>query len=356
MVCVAIACGDGAEPEAARGSGDAATAGASGDGGSGGGGGAGEGGTGAGPASPTAGCGSDAPTREELGDALEPLPAAAGARELIVAAGGLYFSDADGVKHLTGDGRAVVVLAASAFPKRLAVNDESIAWGGVMDGMEGIWTVPLAGGTPVRVHDQSIFVDNLAIDATHAYFDGATNDGLRRAPLAGGVTEHLARPFGVAAIALDGGFLYYAEPLGSPLWRVPVTGGPEEELVRYAGWVKHIALDAAAIYIGDDFGIRRFERDGAEQRLLFYLASSGVRTRNAVQRMILDGERIVFADGRENVAWVSKDGSRCAYVIATFAEVGGPYPIDIALDAQYLYLLDRRAAALFRIARSAAGL
>lgn len=344
------------KPDAGAQAGDDARAGSGGTSSAGSGGASGTG-TGGGDIVPARGCPLTAPKRSELGSKLEKIEAAVGARAVHMTVKGLFWATDRAIYHLQSDGSGVQVAQGDDVPDLLTSNATLLGWHGTTNGMLGIWTAPLDGGTPTMVTAANIFVEALALDDTHAYFGGSASDGLRRASLAGGTSALLANPFGVDVLSVGGGYAYYVEGLGETVMRVATSGGAPEPASPEIGMVTEMVLDASAIYAATLYSIYRIERgQPSSSKVLLALAQPNSRQNNVI-RLLDDGDRLVFADLLDNIGWVTKDGKSCGYIVSEGKKDLVAIPqSDIAVDAQYLYLADWPTRTLSRIKRADIGI
>jgi len=358
------ACGDdsASKPDTGAQAGDGAGSGGTASAGSGGAGSSGSGGGGA--IVPARGCPLTAPKRAELGSKLEPISAAVGVRAVHMTAKGLFWTTDNRIYQLESGGTALQVAecdsGVNVVPNLLTSNATQLAWHGSSNGMLGVWAVPLDGGLPnmlTMVTATDLFVEALALDETHAYFGGSVSNGLRQAPLAEGpMSTQLARPFGLSALTVDGGFAYYVEDLGESVMRVAVDGGMPETVSPELGMIQTIVIDPSAIYVTTLHSIYRVERGQPSGAKVLLALARPTSADNSVTRLLDDGERLVFTDQLENIGWVTKDGESCGYIVSEAKKEVAVPRSDIALDAQYLYVTDWPTRSLSRIKRSDIGL
>lgn len=317
-------------------------------------------GTGSGAGSGAAGmignCRSTGATREELAGMLEPLGMITSIPALTGTSAGVYFVT-QGVRRVAADGTLeTVVMGEAGGP--LASNSSTLAWFGTSNDEHGVLTVPLGstGGTPTLVAPAPGSSEVLVLDEANAYFGGTASYPLSRAPLPSGEPVELANPFGVQDLRVDGDFVYFAENLGDHLLRVPIAGGGTPEQVTDVGGLVHtFVMDATHFYIADNYSIARVQRSDRARELLVRFKQASSSITNSIKELVVDGDRLVFADRLDNIGWTMKDGSDCAYfATSSLSESPATYPTEIALDQQYLYVFTERM--LHRVARSAVGL
>lgn len=314
------------------------------------------------------------PTRDSVLSMAEPLPDTGDIDQLIMTSLGLHwFGDVGKVLYRLGaDGNPMpMAMTDNAGFTELEASDSAVVW---LWG-SSVWALLLeAGAAPAEIGtDISLTGNPLLVDETHVYFEPAFGTpGFTRIPLVGGAPEKV--PTDIAArdvIAVHDGYAYYREPdsfTGDLLMRAPLDGGPVEQVDDSLGFLAspEIVFDGNVMYVSTT-RLARIDLGSPNSATIVLLlaAARNQGVNNGLTRLVLDGDRLVYADVQGTVGWVTTDGTECANILVDpdqGSEVAGP-PIDLALDDEYLYLLvfsksasGSTTGSLRRIARSSVGL
>jgi hypothetical protein len=128
---------------------------------------------------------------------------------------------------------------------------------------QGIWAVPIQGGTPQQLVQEKPFLGlgDVIVRGGYIYYQAA-GDELRRAPVVGGTPSLLVKAATMASLVADDSFLYWHEGLTGDgfalLKRMPLGGG------------------GSATLVADHVDITAFVSDGND---LFYATDAVLRER-----------------------------------------------------------------------------
>jgi hypothetical protein len=310
------------------------------------------------------------PTLASVLSKAESLPDTGDVEHMVMTSRGLHWLGDISAKlyRLGSDGKPMLVAMTDVarFPE-LEASDSAVVWlwGG------SLWALSLdAGAAPAEIGTNISLAGNpIMVDDTHVYFEPAfvTPPGLAQIPLAGGATKKvpiLARD----VFAVHDGYAYYKDPdsfLGDLVMRAPLDGGAVEQVDMSLGFIHspQVLFDGNVMYVSTT-KLSRLElgKPNSATNLLVLAPAPQQGTDNWLTSLVLDGNRLVYADGNGTVGWVTTDGTQCANILVDPDQgTGVPgWPIEIALDDEYLYLLvfsapDGRGG-LHRIARSSVGL
>ena len=354
--------------DAAGASGAAGGAGAAGVGGAGGSGGAAGGGT---ALNAKARCRLPEgwPTLDSVLSMAEPLPDTGDVDHMVMTSRGLHW--------LGGVGKALYRLGADGSPMRVAMtdvggfaqleaSDSAVVW--LWD--SSVWALSLdVGAAPAEIGtDISLAGNPLLVDDTHVYYEPAFGTlGFTQIPLVGGAPKKMRTDIR-DVVAVHDGYAYYKDPdsfTGDLLMRAALDGGALEQVDDSVGFLysPHILFDGNVMYVSTT-KISRVDlgNPNSATGVLVLAPAPEQGLKNMLTSMVLDRDRLVYADGNGTVGWVTTDGTQCANILVDpdqGTEVVGP-PIEIALDDAYLYLLvfsgPSATGSLHRIARSSVGL
>jgi len=188
----------------------------------------------------------------------------------------------------------------------------------------------------------------IAVDDGFVYT--ATNDGIVRAPRAGGAVEKLASSESPVALAADGTSLYFfgSHPAGAPdaegkvmsglaLYALPLTGGTPHILVDGA-YGQVLLSDGTDLYWSDAAGVQQLPLAGGAGDV------STIERAATVEAMVLGRDAIFLA-----VYAIGIGGGPSAGTIRRMPRGGGAvttivaaleHPTSLALDADRLYFTD----------------
>lgn len=270
---------------------------------------------------------------------------------LVVDGTDVFFGDTDffdehRVMKVSVSGGAVTVLAditgidqnAVNTPRRFRVESPTVYWidaqaihGVPMD--SGAITTPESGlASPV---DFVVTATDLVWIESVCCAHGQTGR-LKKAPVAGGavttIFDSLAAP---TALAVDGSTVYWTE--GGPIAhtegfgriaRAPISGGTVTTVVAgVSGAFTPLAVDAANVYIGDAFTVKKVSKSGGTLERLaignFY-----------IQAIATDGAYVYWTEGGGTaVRRVSVNGGPVTTLAAGLSGPAGP----LAVDATQVY-------------------
>jgi hypothetical protein len=151
-----------------------------------------------------------------------------------------------------GGGTPVTLATVVGGPAGLAVDGANVYW---LDASPGtLNAVPIQGGTATTLASGLNFPMALALDATYAYF--STNDGLKRAPLAGGPAQTMTASYFARAVAVDAKNIYWTGNLQSnAIYEMPLAASSPQTIATVAGgYPVAIALDPSNVYFSTDTG------------------------------------------------------------------------------------------------------
>jgi hypothetical protein len=167
-------------------------------------------------------------------------------------------------KAPVGGGTATVIAQNCEFPNNtgpgtcenpagIALDSTSVYF---VDQLDGVFKVPLAGGTPVYL-SSAAFPVGVAVDGTNVYWTNASssqfqfaNASVQSVPLGGGSDNTIASPLTKAwGIATDGVSVYWTEYL-SPgvVQKAPRGGGSTTTLASAQTFPYGIAVDGTNVY------------------------------------------------------------------------------------------------------------
>lgn len=188
----------------------------------------------------------------------------------------------------------------------------------------------------------------IAVDDSFVYT--ATNDGIVRAPRAGGAVEKLASSGSPVALAADGTSLYFfgSHPAGAPdadgkvmsslaLYALPLTGGTPHILVDGA-YGQVLLSDGTNLYSSDAAGVHQLPLAGGAG------AVSMIERAATVEAMALGRDAIFLAVYTIGIGGAPSAGSirrmpRGGGAVSTIVS-GLDHPTSLALDADRLYFTD----------------
>jgi hypothetical protein len=158
-------------------------------------------------------------------------------------------------------------------PTALAVDASSAYW----TASDGVMTVALTGGTPVKLWSPTVGDRQpiaIAVDATSVYWltrsTGAPNGTVMSAPKAGGPATTLASGLnGNYAITVDNLYVYWA--MQDTVMEVPLAGGTPVTLIAMGGGTppyQAMAVDAVNVYWTSGQGIARVALGGGARTVL----------------------------------------------------------------------------------------
>lgn len=307
------------------------------------------------------------PTLESVLSLAEPLPDTGDVGHMVMTSRGLHWLADKALYRLGTDAKPVLVaMTDDGLFAQLDASSSAVVW---LWG-SSIWALSLdANATPRELWTEvSVAGDPILVDETNVYFDQAfgSNYGFWQIPLAGGTPKKV--PIVAQDVfAVHDGYGYYKQSdsiTGDLLMRAPLAGGTAEQVAKGFGflWSPRVLFDANVMYVATDT-IGRVEVGKPDSKsIVFHLAPSpdqGVD--NSLTSMVLDGDRLVYADQYGTVGWVTTDGAQCANILVDPSQgkdVPG-WPIEVALDDKYLYMLvfdTSSHGSLHRIARSKVGL
>jgi hypothetical protein len=180
-----------------------------------------------------------------------------GAGMLAVDATSVYFVDeqAGEVAKIPLGGGAVSVLASGlGLPTTgFAIDTTSAYVLTTVNGVGGILSVPLDGGTPTTLLSGLVIAGGIHIAVEGATLYYANGDSVQAMPRTGGMPVTLASDIiSNGAIAVDGTNVYVTgeyPPMGGRLTRVPVGGGTPVTLVSGCQLLPiDVAVDATSVY------------------------------------------------------------------------------------------------------------
>jgi hypothetical protein len=144
------------------------------------------------------------------------------------------------------------------------------------------------------------------VDATYAYLWLRATEEIRRLELATGEITSIVTGSSNIGWYIHDGLLYFADPYDY-IRRVPLGGGEPEELSRETDTVWTVATDGTRLFFGG-YGEIVEVLEPRNNRLM---QLSG----DYVQRLLLNGDRLLFGTRDGVVGWVATDGSACGSVI-----------------------------------------
>lgn len=309
------------------------------------------------------------PTLDSVLSMAEPLPDTGDVGLMVMTSRGLHWLADEGLYRLEADGKATQLATTERgmFPK-LVASSSAVVW--LWD--DTLWALSLtAGATPAQLATKvNLTSSELLVDETHAYFEPAftTPGGLTRIPLVGGPAEKVPT-YANEVFAVHDGYAYYRDSgsiSSQYLMRAKLTGGEGVLVDNQVGllYSPKVQFDGSSVMYISTTEITRIDLEKPNSGTpLFWLSPAPSQGGdNYLTSMVLDGDRIVYADGNGTVGWVTTDGTQCENILIVpdqGKDVPG-WPIEITLDAQYLYLLvftgNTSEGALHRIARSKVGL
>lgn len=207
-------------------------------------------------------------------------------------------------------------------PQNLAINATHAYWAN-HDGAR-VMRVPLAGGEPQVVAEDQPHAYAVAIDGVYAYFTTYESGGIRRAPLGGGDVEPLADGEQMpSTIEVDKSHIYWANSAsGGGIRRMPLEGGGP---VTFAGDdnAGNLLLDEDSVYWTTLSAVKKQSKTSSAAVILASTSGSSGAT--------LSGDYLYWVhDGV--VERVTKDGLKREEVVSS-----GPLTQGVAVDATTVY-------------------
>jgi hypothetical protein len=246
-------------------------------------------------------------------------------------------------------GLPTTMLAAGAAngPRDIAVDATHVYWNDAK--ANTVMKVPKGGGVQIALASDQIGVTGLAIDGTHVYWVNATRDAMgavMKAPLGGGTPIAIASQQAAPnSIAVDATHVYWtttgnefsAQPPGS-VWKVSLATGAIEMLVSGQPNVGSIAVDATAAYwtiVGDFYA-------GAILSLSLEPGSNSIRqlaSAYSAASLVVVGGSVYWASKHEqpgSIARIARLTSQDAAPATLFSATSLSFS-GLVLDRQTLY-------------------
>lgn len=229
----------------------------------------------------------------------------------------LVYATSDGIYRIPKAGGTPETISTMAGNMRqLFAVGETLYW---LAGMQ-LSSVPATGTNvmPTKVFDTTL-VDGsdylFAVDATSAYTWVRATNAIQSVSLADGTATTLLEGEESQNWLLDGDSIYYAGAYNQ-FMRLAKTGGKPERLHQAHNILWAPGVDGTQLYYGGSDQLVRI--DPPNEKALMYAPSAGF-----IEKIVPQGELLLWEGWQGTVGYLAKDGSRCGTVVnALFGYAG----------------------------------
>lgn len=233
------------------------------------------------------------------------------------------------------------------------------------DAPETYWSIPLGSDsvTPISLLVNPDYgYKKPTVDGTKLYVWESGAGGIHAVPLTGGTLTMIGSSMYLSYMHAHGGYLYYSARAtsvfaGDGVVRIPAAGGAEEGLVMTINEIiERFTVSDDSIFLVGELSFDRYDfTDLATPRYIYTHPFDVGTIGQMVDQLFVDADKVFFSDSHNNIGWVKNDGSDCGMLVEDFVVRDATYNVDLALDADYLYIVEVSTSSIYRLSRTALG-